>query len=166
MTLEGKEPAEANDPRPPPRVDFYLLNDATPEGSRLFACKLAEKVYSLGRRAFLLTPSGEEAERLDERLWTFRAGSFVPHALHRSRGAAGEPVLIGCGPPPEDSTDVLFNLTASIPPWYRSFTRIVEIVGNDPEARRGGRVRYAGYRDAGCTLRTHRLDDVPQHGAP
>lgn len=65
----------------PGRVDFYVLAGPKPAARLRFACRLAEKAYRLDHRVHLQTGSAAEAEQLDELLWTFRQGSFVPHEL-------------------------------------------------------------------------------------
>ncbi len=83
-----------------PRVDFYVLSAQTTEAIQLFACKVAEKAYVLGNQVYIHTANAEIADALDARLWTFRAGSFVPHCVHGSQTASDEPVRIGTGAPP------------------------------------------------------------------
>jgi DNA polymerase III subunit chi len=63
------------------RVDFYVLPDADPAQRPLLACKLAEKAYGQGLKVYIHTATEGEALHLDELLWTFRAGSFLPHAI-------------------------------------------------------------------------------------
>src|SRR3569832_2056639 len=61
------------------RVDFYILPDASTDGRERLACRLADKAYRLGHEVYIHARDRQHAARLDELLWTFRAGSFVPH---------------------------------------------------------------------------------------
>ncbi len=67
------------------------------------------------------------ARQLDELLWTFRDGSFLPH------GIVGEmdvetPVSIGAAMPESRVPDLLINLTDAVPDRTGTFPRIAEIV--------------------------------------
>ena len=68
------------------RVDFYVLNQSGEQARRQFACKLAEKAYRLKNTVHIVAGSRADAERLDELLWTFRDGSFVPHHIVTTPG--------------------------------------------------------------------------------
>lgn len=136
------------------RVDFYKLTTADVRSRRVMACRLTEKAREQGHRVFVYTASEADSQALDDLLWTFRKGSFVPHAVIPGDGSIGPetPVLIGCILQTQDACDVLINLTAEIPPGYDRFARILELIDQDEEVRRQGRVRYRSYRDAGHEL--------------
>ena len=78
------------------KVDFYLLG-AGHNSHALFACRLAEKVWRLGHRVYLLAADPPAANELDDLLWTFSQGSFVPHALSsRRKTPITTPITIRC----------------------------------------------------------------------
>ena len=136
------------------RVDFYVLNDTAPQGRELFACRLIEKAYKLGHRVFVNTADATQTRAMDDLLWTFSQGSFVPHALSTSSDT-DSPVRIGHNTPGTQDQQVLVNLAPSIPAFYDQFTRVAEFV--DPvEPQRGqARERFRQYRDKGCQVATH-----------
>ena len=139
------------------KVDFYLL-PAGGDSTELFACRLAEKAYRLGHKVYLLTPDPPAARELDELLWTFSQGSFVPHAVIDGAALADDhPVLIGHEEPPPNLSEVLVNLAAEVPPWFGRFARVAELVGPDDAAKARGRERYRFYRERGYPLDTHTL---------
>ncbi len=81
------------------RIDFYVLSQSGEQARQLFACRLAEKAYKLEHTVHIHTGDEATAGRIDDLLWTFRDGSFVPH--DRVRGGADEPrapVTVGCDP--------------------------------------------------------------------
>ena len=140
------------------RVDFYILNQAGPQSRHAFACRLAEKAYRLDNTVHILAGNREDAERLDDLLWTFRDGSFVPH--HRLGAVSPEtasPVTIGCDADPVEPRDLLINLCDEIPACAESFPRVAELVTSDPECKQLSRRRFARYRDEGHTLETHQV---------
>lgn len=140
------------------RVDFYILNQAGPQSRQSFACRLAEKAYRLDNTVHIHTGSRADAERIDELLWTFRDGSFVPH--HRLAGSTGpldSPVTIGCEADDVEPCDLLINLCDEIPACAEAFPRVAELVTSDHECKQLSRKRFATYRDQGHTLETHNV---------
>jgi DNA polymerase-3 subunit chi len=139
------------------RVDFYLLDRAAEGGKDAAVCKLAHKAFRLGHRVYILTHDHEDAQRLDRLLWTFSAGSFIPHGLGTRPADADMPVLIGREEPPATHEDVLIQLTPQVPDFFSRFQRVAEVVdGNDDEKTRA-RERFRFYRDRGYELQTHNL---------
>lgn len=137
------------------RVSFYVLSAARPDGRLWLACKVAEKAYKQGKRIYFFCADPHTAARLDDLLWTFRQGSFVPHERAHESGDA--PVVIGDAPPPAEVADVLINLDGEVPDFFSRFERVAEIVGAEPEERGPARNRYQFYRDRGYALETHNV---------
>ncbi len=139
------------------QVDFYILKDNQPQAGALFACRLAEKAYRQGHRVYIHTDSGARLRMLDDLLWTFRAGSFLPHAVYSGGNSSTHPILLGQHDDPQGCDDVLVNLAGGVPPFFSRFSRVVEPVSADDDARAGARERYRYYQDRGYTLNTHKL---------
>ncbi|UCC55909.1 MAG: DNA polymerase III subunit chi [Gammaproteobacteria bacterium] len=139
------------------RIDFYIMD--APQGNRqpLLACKLAEKAYRQGHEVFINTASDTQLQQLDDMLWTFRAGSFVPHDIYRKDMAGTSPVMLGHTTEPADCHDVLVNLANDVPPWFGQFDRVAELVGGDDSQRAAARRRYRFYQDRGYTLKSHHI---------
>lgn len=135
------------------RVDFYVLTASDPDARDTFACRLAEKAWHQGYRVFIRTLDQAATERLDERLWTFREASFVPHAPVTE--AEDEPVVIGDAAP--EVAQVQINLGGDIDPAWQGYERIAEIVTHEPEDRQRARTRYRSYREAGAEPETHNI---------
>ncbi|WP_455199493.1 DNA polymerase III subunit chi [Kaarinaea lacus] len=136
------------------KVDFYILKSGSPEHT---ACKLAEKAFLLGHRIYLHTESDSQARQLDEMLWTFRAGSFIPHQRYEQADEKASPVLVGNHESPEIDCDVLINLANDVPLFFSRFDRVAEVIGGDDAAKASGRERFRFYRDRGYSLNTHEL---------
>jgi DNA polymerase-3 subunit chi len=139
------------------RVDFYLLDSPNHEDQQRLACRLAEKAWHRGHRVFIRTESAAAAAQLDDLLWTFRADSFIPHAVFSSAAGAGIPVLVGVDVAPTGPLGVLINLHASVPVAAEQCTRLAEVVGPDKPSRDSARRRYRLYREQGCALHYHTL---------
>ena len=139
------------------QIDFYILADTSPNASELFACKLVDKAYHLKHTVYVNTSNQPQADRLDELLWTFNQGSFLPHAVNSQEFAGEEPIVIGY---PNQNTgfhDVLINLDQAVPAYFGQFERVAEIVSGDESMRNQARERYKFYRDRGYTLNTHNI---------
>jgi len=140
------------------RVDFYVLAQVDERARHRLACKLAEKAWRLENTVYIHAKSRSDAERLDELLWTFRDGSFVPHGLAgRDDGTEVSPIMIGYGDHDIGTRDLLINLCDEIPASIEGFPRVAELVTSDETCRQASRKRYAMYRDQGHELNTHKL---------
>jgi len=138
------------------RVDFYILKQSGQQSRQSFACRLAEKAYRLDNTVYIHAGNQHDALRLDELLWTFRDGSFVPHQLIANAAADMQsPVTIGCEGDHTEPTDLLINLSDEVPSCAEAFPRIAELVTSDEECKQLSRQRFAKYRDQGHTLETH-----------
>ena len=145
------------------RIDFYIVaEDQEGSAADTVACRLAAKAFALGHRTYVHASDDAHARMIDERMWTFQQGGFVPHMLategHELPEGLPAPVLIGFGSePPADYWDLLINLQPTVPLFFSRYGRVAELVSADPEARQHGRERYRFYRDRGYELHTHRL---------
>lgn len=141
-----------------PHASFYVLPVAEPQARLTFACRLAEKAWFMGHRVYLHCADAAQARALDELLWSFRAGAFVPHGLHLdATGAADSPVLIGIAPETCPDDAVLINLADAGPELAARCARVAEIVLQDPDALDASRRRYALYRERGFALAHHHI---------
>jgi DNA polymerase-3 subunit chi len=138
-------------------VSFYILPSESLEDRFLFACKLIEKAYRSGHFCYVLTDSAEQSQRLDDLLWTFRAGSFIPHQLYTGKLPDFEKViLIGSLAVPEHWQKTLFNLSSHFPGIGPQTERILEILDNSETSKAAGRERYRQYQQSGMTVTTHK----------
>jgi DNA polymerase-3 subunit chi len=137
------------------RVDFYILDERAAGNRYLLACRLTEKIYHQSRRVFINTASAEEQRHMDRLLWTFRQGSFIPHASSDKADPATTPVIIGRQGEAGQETDVMINLAAEVPACFSRFDRVVELIDREPQIKAAGRERFRFYRDRGYLLNTH-----------
>lgn len=133
------------------------MEGAAPAARLKVACRLAEKAYLASQRALIWHTDRAELAALDELLWTFADGSFVPHEWLTSNAVAEAPVLLSAGSPPVEAFDFVVNLAAAPPPFLHLTRRIAEIIDADEGRRRAGRVRFKAYRELGVVPATHTL---------
>lgn len=138
-------------------VDFYILKDEAPQAGMQFACRLAEKIFKDGHQVYINTTSGQQLKQLDDLLWTFRQGSFLPHAVCTSNEPEAAPILLGHAIEPDGPSDVLVNLAEDIPAFFSRFSRVTELVSGDDTQREMARTHYKFYKDRGYTVRSHQL---------
>lgn len=139
------------------RVDFYVLENNEPQAQGRLACRLADKAWSTQHQVYIHTNTRQESEQLNQLMWLYPDGSFLPHCLCGAEIETRTPVLIGHDHEPEQATDVLINLADAVPPFYSRFRRVVELVTGDEDTRQKARERYKYYRDRGYAIETHKL---------
>jgi DNA polymerase-3 subunit chi len=137
------------------KIDFYILPSPSPAARLDFACKLSEKAWRLGHRVFLQCADAEQREALDRRLWSFKGESFVPHSLIED--GPDSPIALGLDQQYGDHSDLLVNLGLTVPSAFERFTRVAEIVVEDPAIRQAARDSFRFYREKGYPLQDHRL---------
>lgn len=139
------------------RIDFYIVDSGESATRLQVACRLAEKAWSLKNQVYIHTSDAQSAGALDNLLWTFRAGSFIPHQLC-NEATTDCPVVIGHEREPEQTYEVLINLDVGVPLFFSRFERVIEIVNQDENVRQDGRERFKFYRDRGYDLHSHNLN--------
>jgi DNA polymerase-3 subunit chi len=142
------------------QVDFYILASDSDEARLHLACKIVDKATQLEHHVFINSTSEGEARQLDELLWTFSQGSFIPHRVVHGELESPplEPVLIGINQPPGPGRwDVLINLASDVPEFFSRYERVAEVVDANPVRREQSRERYRFYRDRGYKLNTHQV---------
>ena len=148
------------------RIDFYILSTDNADARLRIACRIVQKAVQRRHHVFVNAADEGDANRLDDLLWTFSQGSFIPHLVAgRGLPADGEePVVIGvvdpdaCDDPPAEAGeywDVMINLASDVPGFFSRYARVAEIVDADPTRRNQGRQRYRFYQDRGYKLETH-----------
>lgn len=136
------------------RIDFYLLETPDQESYWLTACRLLEKAYQKNHRIFVYCDKQEEAEHLDELLWTFKPESFIPHHLQNEGLVPPPPIQIGIQEP-KGFNDILLNLSQIVPDFSSRFNRIIQIVRGDEQAKVISREHFRTYRQYGLQPQTH-----------
>ncbi len=142
-----------------PKIDFYLLEESSMPHRLDFACRLIEKAYKHKHRIYVHVENVNDAHLLDEKLWTYRDDSFLPHHIQGEGPEPAPPIQIGYTKAPEKARDILLNLSFNVPEFYPQFKRILEIVINAPEAQNKAREHYREYRSKGFDIQTHHLQN-------
>ncbi len=139
-------------------VNFYVLPSSSEQGRLNFACKLAEKAYRAGNKIYMQTENEIQKNKLNDLLWTFRAGSFVPHQeFPLNELDETNKVLIGTIEAPEGWQQTIINLSSHCPENPELAERILEILDNDETVKNAGRKRYRHYQQSGFNINTYKM---------
>ena len=139
------------------RVDFYIIEDSAATARQHFVCRLAEKAWQQGHKVYIHTDDAGQSSLLDDLLWTFRDGSFLPHSLDSGPDADSVMVHIGHSDEPLHHDDVLINMGQSVPLFFSRFKRVAEVIAGDEQAKQAGRERFRFYRERGYPLESHTI---------
>ena len=142
------------------QVMFYILSDEKPDNdsknldakntSSAFyhACLQASYFYRQNQRVFIYTQDQNQAEQIDELLWSFDSDSFVPHNLVGEGPKQGAAVEISYQPL-RGRRPVLINLTSTVPDFAHQFQFIVDFVPTDEALKQQARERFKVCRQRG-----------------
>lgn len=114
---------------------------------------LLEKTRERGWRALVHSTDGRLLDDLDERLWTYRDDSFLPHGLASAPGAERQPVLLTESLENRNAAQALFIVDGSEPGDTKGYDRCFIIFdGRDETALSGARLRWKALKDQGAEL--------------
>ena len=137
------------------QVDFYVLANPGQSAERL-ACQLAMMAWGQGHRVAVLTEDQAAASALDEIMWDYPAGRFLPHAANATDSET--PISINLSVS-EIATgrDVLINLSDSPVDTPERFERLLEIVPAAEQKRLASRNKFRAYRELGLDPASHKM---------
>ncbi|MBA8882458.1 DNA polymerase III subunit chi [Dokdonella fugitiva] len=137
-----------------PRADFYLIDKPRFRAEPLLlVCELAKKAFASEQPTLVLARSQDQAEALDELLWSFDENAFIPHQIAGDDDDVITAVLIV--PPGAAAADrpLVINLRDACAPGL--FERVLEVVPADEAERAGSRERWKTYKAAGFDVAKH-----------
>ena len=124
------------------------------QSAERLACKLAMMAWEQGHHVAVLTEDESHADALDELMWDFPPGRFLPH----SRGKADPEVPVSINARaleiPADR-DVVINLADTAVPEPGRFKRLLEIVPGVEQKRLASRQKFREYRSLGLEPASH-----------
>ena len=141
------------------RTDFYLLDSSAENHYYGFLCRLIEKIYKHQHRIYIYAEDEQQAYKIDQQLWTYDEGSFIPHLLVTEGLQPAPAIQIGYAPHkvPAGQEDILINLAREVPDFSQRFQRIIEVIVDAVAAKEQGRKRYKNYRATDNTITTHTI---------
>ena len=135
-------------------VTFYQLpQDLHDQSVQMqVICRVIQKIHQVTGSVGVLC-EGSALKQLDDLLWTFSQGSFIPHAIAPS----DEPVLLSDDIARIPPDRVLVLTVAQLPHKMPDFSRIVDFILPDPASVQHARQRYRAFQNQGHTLTVHQL---------
>ena len=139
------------------RADFYLIGKPRfREQPLLLACELARKATDQGHALLVLCASAEQAELLDDLLWSFDPDAYVPHQIVGADDDEDDvPVLIAAPEHDAPLRPLVLNLRDA--PVEGAFERVLEVVPPDDSARGPLRERWKHYKARGLEVHSHEM---------
>ncbi|MCW8835663.1 MAG: DNA polymerase III subunit chi [Rhodospirillales bacterium] len=131
-------------------ISFYHLQQAP---LALALPKLLEKTLAAGKRAVVVVGSEERAEALSGDLWTYSPDSWLPHGTEKDGHPADQPVWLTTKDENPNGATFLFLADGAESAKVADFERCFDLFdGNDDDAVKAARDRWAAYRAAGHDL--------------
>lgn len=128
-------------------VSFYQLLK-TPLEKAL--PKLVEKIYQNGYRVLIVCDTQERVEMLNNVLWTFSPGAFIPHGCEGD--AKRQPIWLTTELTNANNANLVIITNGMFVPGD-SFEKCLDIFdGNDETSLKNARSRYADYKNAGFKM--------------
>jgi DNA polymerase III subunit chi len=130
---------------PAASVQFYHLL-TTPMDRAL--PRLLEKAYASGFSILLLAADTAQAEHLNQLLWTYDPGSFLPHGSQADDHAGLQPIYISTSTDTPNNPRLLAVLNGQMLENPERYERILDIFdGTDPKAVELARLRWSNYKN-------------------
>ncbi|MEZ4485389.1 MAG: DNA polymerase III subunit chi [Syntrophotaleaceae bacterium] len=130
------------------QVEFVKLK--RPEKAK-HLCELAEQFFQEGKKVFITVSDQNQAVTLDQFMWTWNKGSFIPHAY--ANGAVDcleEPIIIDITENSSHGANVLIMGRPCNLEFVRHFQHVIDFAEiYDQQLAAESRKRYASYREAG-----------------
>ena len=130
-----------------------IFVEVTANRMEMRACEIAEENYAQGRKLQIIALDQEQAERLDDLLWTFKPDSFVPHGLWvGSLDEPDQPVVITIRKEQLQGMDSLLMMGYSEVDLVSRFSHAVHLVVDTEERLDSSRRYWTLLKDAGFSL--------------
>lgn len=139
------------------QIEFYSVDSAELQVPYAHLCEVVKRAYRKGQRVFVHTENRNQAEKIDELLWTQDAKSFLPHQLVDEDPDTKPPIEIGYGQEPNIRPDVLINLAQKTPLFFSRFRWVFEYAYGDEENKEHARGRFRFYRERGYPLNHRKI---------
>jgi DNA polymerase-3 subunit chi len=112
--------------------------------------KLLERVLASGARALVRVASEADAERIAELLWTYDAGSFLPHGTRKDGNADAHPIYITAARDNPNQASILLIADGTSADDAQHYSKVLDLFdGRDEIATSEARSRWKQYQERG-----------------
>lgn len=139
-----------------PSYWFHILARSTPGDRLLHAARLAEKAWQQGDRVALVCDNHQQAEELDDLLWSLTPEAFIPHSIvPDATTRCPDPVGILLCEPAAADWDTVIILASKLPADADRFRRLALVAHNQPEVLEIARSHFRQLRTLGIEPQVH-----------
>lgn len=137
-----------------PRVEFIKIR--RPEKAK-HLCELSDHFFQDGQRVLVTVADENQGVTLDRFMWTWKKGSFLPHAYDNGAvDCLDEPVIIETEERNPNGAQVLIMGKPCSVEFVRTFRHVIDFAElYDSALRDAARRRYAMFREAGFEVAMH-----------
>lgn len=122
--------------------------------------ELLAKAITVQPRIVVKAGSRERIETLDSLLWTYDAGSFLPHGYIRDGNEAEQPIWLTTEDDNPNGAQMLVLADGATSPHVKDYTLCCELFdGNDEDAVKAARARWSVYKAEGHELTYFQQDE-------
>ena len=141
-----------------PRIDLYLLKEASFSEQITFCCRLCDKAIDKHSRIHIQTIDAVQNEALNTALWSFKSDSFIPHGVGQAYSNQAPPVIIDSNDldtqhQTEDS--LLILLRKELPNDFSVYKRLCVIVPNIEQEIQDARTLFRQLKKLGHEVHIH-----------
>jgi DNA polymerase-3 subunit chi len=112
--------------------------------------KLLEKIIASGKRSVVLANSEERVEMLNNALWTYAQGSFLPHGTCKDGFPEHQPIWLSTHTDHLNGAHILVLTDGVTPPTLENYERCIDIFdGLDEDATTLAKKRIQHYNNNG-----------------
>lgn len=136
---------------------FYHLTNAPLEQA---LPALLEKTLARGWRAVVRAGSAERLKALDDHLWSYAEGAFLPHGAEDDPRLADQPIVLTLRDVRFNQAEVAFCVDGALLPRSEGWSRAVLMFdGKDEDALAAARAAWRGLKDSGREATYWKQDD-------
>lgn len=122
--------------------------------------ELLAKAITVQPRIVVKAGSRERIETLDSLLWTYDAGSFLPHGYIRDGNEAEQPIWLTTEDDNPNGAQMLVLADGATSPHVKDYVLCCELFdGNDEDAVKAARARWSTYKAEGHELTYFQQDE-------
>jgi len=122
--------------------------------------ELLAKAITVQPRIVVKAGSRERVETLDSLLWTYDAGSFLPHGYIRDGNEAEQPIWLTTEDDNPNGAQILVLADGATSPHVKDYALCCELFdGNDEDAVKAARARWSTYKAEGHELTYFQQDE-------
>ena len=121
---------------------------------------MLSRVIERGQRAVIQLGSQERLDAINDRLWTFDPGSFLPHGGAADGHAGDQPIWLTLEEERPNGAEVLFLADGATSGKVAEFELVAELFdGNDDAAVKAARERWKIYKESGHAVTYWQQDE-------